>query len=256
MGIFQLWVVFFTIVRKEVVRIFRIWPQTLLPSMITTSLYFLIFGNIIGKHLNLVDGIEYKQYIMPGLIMMTIITNSYGNTVASFFSAKFQRNIEELIVSPTPRYIIILGYVCGGAIRGISNGILVYLVSIFFIGYVVPQHITLLVFITIVSSVIFSMAGLINGLFAKNFDDVSWVSSFILTPLSYLGGVFYSINNLPSIWKKISMINPISYCMDIFRYSFLSISSFEVMWPLFFITLFVVILFIITLSLMKHKLYK
>lgn len=249
-------IAFYTIINKECTRFFRIWPQTFLPSVITTALYFLIFGHIIGQKISLINGVTYIEYIMPGLIMMVVITNSYSNTVSSFFSATFQRNIEELVVSSTSHFIILVGYVLGGVIRGFLNGALVFIVSIFFMGYTEPHSVSLMVSIAFITAVIFSTSGLINAMFARNFDDISWVPSFVLTPLSYLGGIFYSVDELHGIWRNISKFNPILYCVDIFRYSVISVSTYEILIPFIALFVFMFLLLFIALQLMKFKLYK
>lgn len=238
------------IVRKEATRIFRIWVQTLVPPVITITLYFIIFGRLIGSQLRDIGGYDYMSFIAPGLIMMSIITNSYTNTVSSFFSAKFQRNIEELQVSPTPDYVVILGYVSGGMVRGLSVGLLVSCVSFFFAG--IPLYnIAYVVIFAVLTSFVFSLAGMINGIFAQKFDDVSIIPTFVITPLTYLGGVFYSISLLPDFWQSLSKINPIIYMIDGFRYGFLGISDINVYSGLAMLTLFSVILFSANLYLLK-----
>lgn len=252
----ELLTAYFTIVSKEVTRFFRIWPQTFLPNIITTSLYFLIFGKIIGAQINPISGHPYIKYIMPGLVMMAIITSSYSNTVASFFSAKFQKSIDELIVSPTPHSIIIIGYISGGVIRGLINGILVLIVSMFFVDIISIHSITILLLVSILASIIFANIGFINGLYAKNFDDISWVPSFVLTPLSYLGGIFYSIKQLPNIWYKISLLNPIFYCVDIMRFSVLGIQTLNV-WLMISVSILIIsMLYMLTIRIMTKKLLK
>lgn len=239
-----------SIARKEMIRIFRIWLQTLVPPVITMGLYFIIFGGFIGSQLDPIEGYDYRTFIAPGLIMMSIITNSYSNTVSSFFSTKFQRNIEELLVSPTPNWVIVLGYVSGGMTRGISVGILVSAVTLFFIR--VPLfnvfHITLFALMT---SFVFSLAGMINGIFAKKFDDISIIPTFVITPMTYLGGVFYSISLLPEFWQTISKANPIIYMVNGFRYGFLGISDINVWAGLGILLLFSILLFSLTLYLLK-----
>lgn len=215
------------IARKEIIRIFRIWIQTLVPPVITISLYFLIFGSFIGSQLREINGYSYMAYIAPGLIMMSIITNSYTNTVSSFFSAKFQRNIEELLVSPTPNWVIVLGYVTGGMVRGLSVGLLVSVVSLLFIRLPIHNLGYVLLF-ALLTSFVFALAGMINGVFAKKFDDVSIIPTFVITPLTYLGGVFYSISLLPDFWQVISRANPIIYMVNGFRYGFLGVSDIHV----------------------------
>lgn len=239
-----------SIARKEMVRIFRIWVQTLVPPVITITLYFIIFGSFIGSRLGEMSGYSYMAYIAPGLIMMSIITNSYSNTVSSFFSAKFQRNVEELLVSPTPSYIIILGYVAGGMTRGLSVGLLVSLVSLFFIQ--IPLHnVFFTILFALLTSFVFSLAGMINGVFAKKFDDISIIPTFIITPLTYLGGVFYSLSLLPEFWQTLSKANPIVYMVNGFRYGFLGTSDINVYSGLAMLVMFSIVLFSINIYLFK-----
>jgi len=231
-----------SIARKEVVRIFRIWIQTLVPPVITMSLYFLIFGGFIGSQIGNIDGYNYMAFIAPGLIMMSIITNSYTNTVSSFFSTKFQRNIEELLVSPTPNWVIILGYVAGGMTRGLCVGILVTAVSLIFTKISVHNSFFIVLF-AFLTSFVFSLAGMINGIYAKKFDDVSIIPTFVITPLTYLGGVFYSLSLLPDFWQTISKANPIIYMINGFRYGFLGIADINVWTGVGMLLLFAVLLF-------------
>lgn len=220
------WIALKSIWSKEINRFTRIWAQTLLPPVITMSLYFIIFGNLVGSRIGEMNGFSYMQFIVPGLIMMSVITNAYSNVSSSFFSAKFQRNIEELLVAPVPTTIIIVGYVGGGVARGISVGILVTAVSLFFIPFHV--HDWLMVALTIfLTSILFSLAGLLNAVFARSFDDISLIPTFVLTPLTYLGGVFYSLSLLPPFWQAVSKINPIVYMISGFRYGFLGIQDFS-----------------------------
>lgn len=239
-----------SIARKEMIRIFRIWVQTLVPPVITMTLYFIIFGSFIGSQLRDIGGYNYMAFIAPGLIMMSIITNSYSNTVSSFFSTKFQRNIEELLVSPTPNWVIILGYVSGGMTRGLSVGILVSLVSLFFVR--LPMYsVFYTVLFAILTSFVFSLAGMINGIFAKKFDDISIIPTFVITPLTYLGGVFYSISVLPEVWQIISKVNPIIYMVGGFRFGFLGISDISIWAGVGMLVLFSVLLFTANLYLLK-----
>ncbi|GAB6190500.1 ABC transporter permease [Desulfocastanea catecholica] len=244
------WISFTSIARKEIIRIFRIWLQTLVPPVITITLYFIIFGSFIGSQLGDIDGYDYMAFIAPGLIMMSIITNSYTNTVSSFFSTKFQRNIEELLVSPTPNWVMILGYISGGMTRGLCVGMLVSLVSLLFVRlplFSVPFT----VLFALLTSFVFSLAGLINGIFAKKFDDVSIIPTFVITPLTYLGGVFYSISLLPDFWRMLSKANPVVYMIGGFRYGFLGIADINVWGGLGMLLLFSVGLFLTTLYLLK-----
>ncbi len=218
------WVAFSSLVHKEVNRFMRIWVQTLVPPAITMTLYFIIFGNLIGSRIGQMDGFSYMEYIVPGLIMMSVITNSYSNVAGSFFSAKFQRNVEELLVAPIPNYIIIAGFVAGGVARGVLVGLMVTVVSLFFVDLQL-SHIGVLVVTVLLTSIVFSLGGLINAVFARTFDDISIIPTFVLTPLTYLGGVFYSISLLPGFWQGVSKLNPIVYMVNAFRYGFLGVSD-------------------------------
>lgn len=217
-------VAFTTIVIKEINRFLRIWLQTILPPVITTSLYFVIFGSLIGPRIGQMGGFTYMQYIAPGIIMMAIITNSYSNVVTSFFGAKFQRHIEEILIAPVPNLLIVTGWVCGGVCRGMIVGALVTVVALFFADLKVKSWIVT-VAVVVLTSALFSLGGLINAIFAKKFDDISVVPTFVLTPLTYLGGVFYSIDLLPDIWRQISLFNPILYMVNAFRYGILGVSD-------------------------------
>ncbi len=239
-----------SITRRETTRIFRIWAQTLVPPVVTATLYFLIFGTFIGSQLNKVHGYDYMAFIAPGLIMMAIITNSYTNAVSSFFSSKFQRNIEELLVSPTPDWVIVLGYVSGAMVRGLSVGLLVTLVSLCFVR-TLPHNTLLILVFAVLTSFVFSLAGLINGIFAKKFDDISIIPTFVITPLTYLGGVFYSIALLPDFWRIVSRANPIVYMIDGFRYGFLGIADIGVPVGLVMLVLIALLLFAANLYLLK-----
>ena len=220
----QQWVAYFTIVRKEVHRFIRIWPQTMVPPIITQSLYFLIFGKFIGSQVRDINGISYMAFLVPGLVMMSVITNSFVNVAGSFFSNKFQRSIEELLVSPVQDWVIMAGYATGGAVRGICVGTLVFAVSIFFTRPVI-QHLPLVFFFMLLTAIVFSLGGLANGILARKFDDVSIVPTFIITPLTYLGGVFYSISSLPEVWQNLSKVNPVLYMINGFRYGFYGFSD-------------------------------
>lgn len=240
-----------TIVIKEVKRFSRIWVQTILPSAITTSLYFVVFGNLIGPRIGEMEGFRYMDFIVPGLIMMSVITNSYANVVSSFYSAKFQRNIEEMLVSPVPNYVILLGYVSGGVARGLAVGFVVTMVALLFSDIGI-HSLLVLVSVVLLTAILFSLGGFINGVFARSFDDVSIVPTFVLTPLTYLGGVFYSISLLPELWQWVSMINPILYMVNAFRYGFLGVSDIA-LWITYSIAiLFVSGLFIFALQLLHR----
>lgn len=210
---------FLTIARKETTRIFRIWTQTLLPPVITQSLYFVIFGAFIGQRIGEVGGTSYAAFLVPGLILMSVVTNAFSNVASSFFGSKFMKNIEEILVAPVAPKTILAGFASGGVIRSVAVGIIVFLVSLFFIE---PQitHIWAVIYFGLMTSIFFAMFGMLNGLFARKFDDVSIIPTFILTPLTYLGGVFYDINVLPPFWKTISLLNPLTYAIDGFRYGF------------------------------------
>jgi ABC-2 type transport system permease protein len=220
------WVAFGTIVRKEARRFIRIWSQTLLPPAISMSLYFIIFGSLIGSRIGTMGGFSYMQFMVPGLIMMAVLTNAYSNVVSSFFGAKFQRHVEELLVSPTSNHTILLGFVVGGVMRGICVGAIVTVLSLFFSKLHI-QHIGITLAILLLTALLFSLLGFINAVYANNFDDISIVPTFVLTPLTYLGGVFYSIDLLPPFWSAVSHLNPILYIVNGFRYGFLGTSDID-----------------------------
>lgn len=247
---FSIWIAFQTIVIKEIRRFARIWVQTLLPPAITMVLYFVIFGHLMGERLGNMRGYSYMQFIVPGLIMMAVVTNSYANVVSSFFGNKFQRSIEELLVSPTPEWVMLLGYIIGGVARGMAVGIIVMLLSLVFTGFMM-QHVWATLLVVFLTASLFSTLGFINALFAKKFDDISIVPTFILTPLTYFGGVFYSIDVLPALWQKLSLLNPIVYMVDAFRYGLLGANEFNVMFSLLMITVLNVVLFMFALYLLK-----
>ncbi len=231
----------YTLTKKEVVRIFRIWTQSLLPSVVTTSLYFLIFGAFIGSQVRDIGGVSYMEFIVPGLVMMAIVTNSFMNVVSSFFGNKFQKSIEELLVSPTPNWVILLGYSMGGIVRGLAVGGLVLLIAYFFTQIQIMNPVLVITF-AILTALVFSFAGLLNGIFAKKFDHVSIVPTFVLTPLTYLGGVFYSIETLPEFWQNVSKVNPVLYMVDGFRFGFFGFSDVSVLTSFIILAVFVVIL--------------
>ncbi len=244
------WIAFLTILRKEIKRFTRIWIQTLLPPAITMILYFVIFGKLIGSRIGDMGGFSYIEFVAPGLIMMAVITNAYANVSSSFFSAKFQRSVEELLVSPTPNYIILLGYVMGGVARGVAVGLIVTAMSLFFTDLHIHHWFTTL-FIVFMTSVLFSIAGFINAIYANTFDDVSIIPTFVLTPLTYFGGVFYSIHLLPEFWQQVSVLNPILHMVNAFRYGMLGISDLHIGMALVGLTAFVAILFVIAMHLLK-----
>jgi ABC-2 type transport system permease protein len=240
-----------TIVRKEMVRVMRIWIQTIVPPAITMTLYFIIFGNLIGRRIGTMDGFDYMQYIAPGLIMMSVITNSYGNVVSSFFGAKFGRHLEEMLIAPMSNATIILGHVAGGVLRGLLVGLLVTIVALFFTRLEV-QHPFVTMSVVLLSSIVFSLMGFINAVFAKKFDDISIVPTFVLTPLTYLGGVFYSISLLPEFWQNVSKANPILYMVNAFRYGILGTSDISTANAYAILVVFVVLLFSGCMILMKR----
>jgi len=218
------WVGFKTIVRKEVTRILRIWGQTIVPPAITMTLYFIIFGELIGRRIGDMGGFSYMEYIVPGLVIMSVITNSYGNMVSSFFGAKFGKHIEELLISPLPNWIILSGYVTGALLRGLMVGTVVMAVSMVFTPIQV-QHPLVLLTVLLLTAIVFALAGMVNAIFAQKFDDIAIIPTFVLAPLTYLGGVFYSISLLPAFWQQVSVFNPILYMVNGFRYGMLGVSD-------------------------------
>ena len=234
------WVAYQTIVRTEIRRFTRIWVQTMIPPVITMTLYFIIFGSLIGRRIGGMGGFDYMAYIVPGLIMMSVITSSYMNVSSSFFGAKFGRFVEEMLVSPISNQTILLGYVTGGIARAVSVGVIVTVLSMFF-THLSVYSIFAVVSITVLTSVLFSLLGFINGVYAKRFDDVSLIPTFVLTPLTYLGGVFFSIDLLPEFWAGVAKLNPILYVVNAFRYGILGVSDISLGWAygiLFSMTLF------------------
>ncbi len=218
------WIGYRTLMRKELMRILRIWGQTIVPPAITMSLYFIIFGNLIGRRIGEMGGFDYMQFIVPGLVMMSVIQNSYGNMVSSFFGAKFGRHIEELLISPLPNWIILLGYLSGSVTRGLMVGIVVTVVALFFTEIHVHNW-PVTISVVLLTAIVFGLAGMVNAIFAQKFDDIAIIPTFVLTPLTYLGGVFYSVSLLPPVWQNISSGNPILYMVNAFRYGMLGISD-------------------------------
>lgn len=245
------WIAFLTIVVKEIRRYTRIWKQTLIPPVVTMVLYFVIFGSLIGRRIGEMEGFDYVTFVAPGLIMMSVLTNSYSNVVSSFFGTKFSRCLEEVLVSPTPNYIILLGYVIGGVTRGLIVGFLVSLVSLFFTEMHI-HNLAIVILTVTLTAVLFALAGLVNGVFAKNFDDVNIIPTFVLTPLTYLGGIFYSISLLPEFWQIVSKFNPILYMVNAFRYGFLGISDIHVGFALTMICVFIATLAVYALYLLEN----
>ena len=238
-----LFIAYKTIVTKEITRFMRIWSQTILPAAISMALYFIIFGNLIGPRIGIMGGFSYMEFIAPGIIMMSIINNAYSNVSSSFFGARFQRHIEEMLVAPIPNWIILAGYISGGVLRGLIVGIIVTVIALFFTGLPSLYNPFIVFTIVILTSILFSLGGFLNGMFANNFDDISIIPTFVLTPLIYLGGVFYSIDLLPNVWQTISLGNPILYMVNAFRYGILGVSDISI-----HIAFTIIILFIITLS--------
>lgn len=245
-------IAFETIVIKEVRRFMRIWLQTLVPPAITIGLYFVIFGNLVGRRIGDMGGYDYMQFIVPGLIMMSVIQNSYSNVVSSFFSHKFQRSVEELLVAPVPNYVILTGFVVGGMCRGLAVGSIVTLMSLFFADLHI-EHPLITVSVILMTSIVFSMAGFINAIFANSFDDISIIPTFVLTPLIYLGGVFYSIQLLPQFWRVISGLNPIFYMVNTFRYGILGTSDVEIHWAFLILAIFIVVLYCACIWLLRRS---
>lgn len=239
-----------TILFKEIRRFIRIWPQTLLPPAITTSLYFLIFGNVIGSRIGEMNGVPYMDYIVPGIILMSVINNAYSNVVSSFYSTKFQRHIEELLIAPVSNWVILTGYVGGGVARGVIVGTVVAGISRIFTNLTV-EHVGLALLVFILTATLFALAGFVNAVFANSFDDISIVPNFILTPLIYLGGIFYTIDVLPEAWQKVSQVNPILYMVNAFRYGLLGVSDVDPNRALLIILLFIVVLVLFSLYLLK-----
>ena len=240
-----------TIVIKEVNRFTRIWLQTIIPPAISMALYFIVFGSLIGPRIGPMSGISYMEYIAPGIIMMSIMNNSYSNVVSSFFSAKFQRHIEEMLISPIPNSVILSGYIIGGVARGMSVGCVVTLVALFFTKLQI-HNFPIVILVVLMTSILFSLGGFINGVFARKFDDISIIPTFILTPLIYLGGVFYSISLLPDFWQNLSRFNPILYMVNAFRYGLLGVSDINIITAFIIIFLFIIILVITSLYLLKE----
>jgi ABC-2 type transport system permease protein len=244
-------IAFQTILFKEIYRFVRIWPQTLLPAAVTTSLYFLIFGKLIGVRVGQMHGIDYMDYIVPGVVLMSVITNAYGNVVASFYSSKFQRNIEEMLIAPVPGWMMLAGFVGGGVARGLAVGGVVTAIAAAFTPLKIA-HPGVVVLVFLLTAILFSLAGFLNALFANSFDDISIIPNFVLTPLVYLGGVFYSIELLPEPWRLVSLGNPILYMISAFRYGFLGVSDVSVERALFIVGDVILLLLLWALWLLKR----
>jgi ABC-2 type transport system permease protein len=244
MSAYEQWVALLTLMRKEIKRYTRIWTQTLLPSAITMSLYFLIFGSLIGERIGQMGGVSYMEFVM------SIVTNSYANVVSSFFGSKFNNSIEELLVSPTPNHIILMGFISGGVSRGMLVALIVTVVSSLFVDLNI-QHYGVVVTVVALTSVLFSLCGLINAVFANTFDDISIVPTFVLTPLTYLGGVFYSLDLLPDFWASVSQANPLVYVVNAFRYGVLGVSDVDVTFAFAMIGVFTLIAYFYAAHLLR-----
>ncbi len=247
----SLFIPFSTIVIKEVSRFTRIWVQTILPPAISMTLYFVIFGSLIGPRIGTMNGFDYIDYIAPGIIMMSVINNAYANVVSSFFGAKFQRHIEEMLVAPIPVFVILAGYVTGGVVRGFLVGTAVTIVALFFTDLHL-HSLPITIAVVLMTSIVFSLGGLINAIFAKKFDDISIIPTFVLTPLIYLGGVFYSIDMLPEFWQKVSVFNPILYMVNAFRFGMLGESDISITHAFIMLVIFTITLLIFCLQLLKR----
>jgi len=244
-------IAFETIVRKEIRRFMRIWMQTLVPPAITIGLYFLIFGNLIGRRIGEMGGFDYMDFIVPGLIMMAVIQNSYSNVASSFFSHKFQRCVEEILVSPVPNAVMLAGFIVGGMARGLAVGVIVMLMSFVFTDFTI-NNLPLTLVVVLFTALVFSLAGFLNALFANTFDDISIIPTFVLTPLIYLGGVFYSIELLPASGQFVSSLNPVLYMVNTFRYGILGTSDVDIWLALFMLFFFTVLLTAVTLWLLRR----
>ncbi len=245
------WVGFKTIIVREFDRIVRIWGQTIVPSAVTATLYFVIFGALIGQRIGRMGGVDYMQFIAPGLIMMAVITNSYANVVSSFFGAKFSKHVEEMLVSPLPNWVIVLGYVGGGVVRGLMVGAAVTVISLLFAKLAI-HHLLVIIAAVLLTAIVFSLGGFLNALFAKNFEQVNWIPSFVLTPLTYFGGVFFSISLLPHWAQQLSYANPILHMVNAFRYGFLGASDVNVTVAFALMTFFAALMFAIAVILMNR----
>jgi len=236
-------IAYYTVVRKDVVRIVRLWKQTFLPSVVTTVLYFIVFGSLIGSKLPPIHGVTYIMFIVPGLVMMQVIMNAYSNTSSALFMAKFQRNLEEMLVSPMPEWVIIAGYVTAGIVRGSITGVLVLGVGLFF-THLTLHSIPIIMAAFVLTCILFSLGGFLNAMFAESFDSISIIPTFVLTPMTFLGGVFYSIQQFPPFWQTVSLANPVLYMVNVFRYGFLGTSDVNI-WLAFGVLIGLIALFII-----------
>jgi len=247
------WTAFYTMLRKDVVRMLRIWVQTFLPSVITSGLYFLIFGTVLGSRIGEMQGVDYMSFVVPGLVMLAIVTNAYANTSFAFFQSKFfMRSIDEMLISPMPPWLIISGYIAGGVVRGVLVGAIVLGVSIFFTGLSLSIfNLFIILFFAVLTSLVFSLAGLVNGVYAKSIDAINIVPTFVLTPLVYLGGVFYSVHALPELAQYVTYINPVFYLINGFRYGFLGISDIPLWIPILVILAMIAALLAVNMYLIR-----
>lgn len=245
------WVALKTLVTKEIRRFIRIWQQTLVPPAITMTLYFIIFGNLIGSRIGEMGGVDYMTFIVPGLIMMSVITNAYGNVASSFFSNKFQHSVEEMLVAPVHPGTILFGFVAGGVARGVLVGLIVTLLSLYFTQLQI-HNLTVVISVILLSAILFSLGGFVNAIFATKFDDISIIPTFVITPLTYLGGVFYSIGLLPEFWQKISLFNPILYMVNTFRYGILGVSDVDLLTSFSMLIIFIIALALYCIWLMQR----
>jgi ABC-2 type transport system permease protein len=250
MNIEKIIVAYNTIVIKEVSRFMRIWVQTVLPPAISMTLYFIIFGNLIGSRIGKMNDFNYMDFIAPGIVMMAIINNSYANVVSSFFGAKYQGHIEEMLIAPVPNFIILAGYITGGVIRGLLVGFIVTLVALFFTELHIYNYF-IVIAVVLLTAILFSLGGMVNAIYAKKFDDIAIVPTFVLTPLIYLGGIFYSISMLPPFWQGVSKLNPILYMVNAFRYGILGVSDIDIIHAFSIILIFIIVLFSYSLHLLN-----
>lgn len=250
MNVSQQYAAFRTILVKEILRFMRIWVQTVVPAAITTALYFIIFGELIGSQISAIDGYSYMEYIVPGIILMSVINNSYANVVSSFYGAKFQRHVEEMLVSPMPNYLIVIGFVAGGVARGLMVGTVVTMISMLFTDFQVHNALVALS-VVLLTAILFALGGFINAIYANSFDDISIIPTFVLTPLTYLGGIFYSVEMLPSFWQEVSLINPILYMINAFRFGLLGVSDITMTTAFSIIILFTASLYLFCLYLLR-----
>jgi ABC-2 type transport system permease protein len=250
---YRKWVAFYTMLRKDVIRIFRIWVQTFLPSVVTSVLYFAVFGTILGSRIGEMQGVDYMEFVVPGLVMLAIVTSAYANSSFTFFQSKFfMRSIDEMLVSPMPPWLIIAGFIAGGVVRGVLVGTLVLAVSLFFTGLSVSIHSALIIFFfAILTSLVFALAGLVNGVYAKTIDGINLVPTFVLTPLVYLGGIFYSVHALPTWWQMLTYANPLFYLINGFRYGFLGISDVSLLLSVGLLSAMIVSLILINMYLIR-----